>query len=689
MATRRLGAAGLVAAMAVLTGGALSPVRAEDPGGRGSQRDLPPEREREDLAEFRAAFGLHASSARISELLLQRQQVTPAERLALDLPGREVFQSRVDEELAPFITRLPTFGGAWYDQRDGGRLVVMLTELDDDVTAEIERLVPEGGKGVRIVPAARSHASLRTAMHEAWGLWAGVPGAPPLTGVGIDTRANRLEVRVDPVDLHAAGDALAALEAGLGMSVTLVPRVAPRDTTCQDRDHCEFPLVPGIRIAKGDTSVDDCTIGMHVYSDVTDDVSFVTAGHCGYSGGNSWYHEGYHGSGGRKVGTEIVGGSLLAGGFDIMVVSMEDNEATTLVYSPTDGRRMFGFKDDEYGFENTIVWTSRGHSDVVQQGIVTDADDSWVSDKGGNVTVFGLDTTLSSLPGDSGSPVWAQTATTRTAVGILNNSLGNVTLIDSCYERLGNACYPYPGGPGNKPGIVEGDFTGDGAPDLVTAENDGQARLYPHTPAGFGTLSPTTTGWQLYTAFTAADFTGDGHADVIARGGDGRLYLHPHQPAGWLARQTIGNGGWNAFGAIVATDFTGDGNADLVAQEATGALWLYPHTPAGFGTRIKIGTRGWQNMAVLAAADFSADGADDLIAVRNDGAMLLYGHTAAGFSNPVEIGKGWQNMTIILGSDFDGDGSDDIVARHENGNLYLYRHPAAGWGVSSIIGTGW
>jgi hypothetical protein len=47
----------------------------------------------------------------------------------------------------------------------------------------------------------------------------------------------------------------------------------------------------GIVIRKGSTGGDRCTMGFHVVAG--SDVQFVTAGHCGYSGSNNWYHQSY------------------------------------------------------------------------------------------------------------------------------------------------------------------------------------------------------------------------------------------------------------------------------------------------------------------------------------------------------------------------------------------------------------
>ena len=74
------------------------------------------------------------------------------------------------------------------------------------------------------------------------------------------------------------------------------------------------------------------------------------------------------------------------------------------------------------------------------------------------------------------------------------------------------------------------------------------------------------------------DFTGDGAADVLARKPDGTLWLYAgNGRGGWAAAGRRIGLGWQVFDRVLSPgDFTGDGAADVLARKPDGTLWLYP-----------------------------------------------------------------------------------------------------------------
>ena len=358
-------------------------------------------------------------------------------------PRRRCPTGPTPRALTPYVMRLDSYAGMWFDQRDNGSLTIALTLNDAATRGAIEARLPAKSRGLHFVELPTPYRQLKVAAKASAKVWDGFieAGAPKLLSMSVDTRSNGIRVGVAAGDTDAALPYARRLQAQFGVQVSVRQEEVGSDTACTDRDHCTNPLRPGIRLAKGDTTVDDCALAWHVgWEGLTGGgVNFITAGHCGYTGNNCWYHTGYSGPSGRRVGCEI---KTLLGpdGFDIMLVGMYDDQACDCMY----GSAIAGFWGwiGEASHLGAVVKASRAHTDTSTVGTITDEWASWISDKGGNVRVWGLDTDIPSNPGDSGSPVYFSHDGWG-VVGTLSNSIGRVSYFDSCYIAWEEQCWLY------------------------------------------------------------------------------------------------------------------------------------------------------------------------------------------------------------------------------------------------------
>ncbi|MEU1780745.1 FG-GAP-like repeat-containing protein [Streptomyces abikoensis] len=204
---------------------------------------------------------------------------------------------------------------------------------------------------------------------------------------------------------------------------------------------------------------------------------------------------------------------------------------------------------------------------------------------------------------------------------------------------------------------VVADFTGDGIPDLIAREANGELRLRPgnkdvdDSSRGDGTFGgPKTVArdWN-YTQVVAGDFNGDGHDDLIAKDGAGNLQL--------LAGNGKGDGdgtfskpkkvldGW-AVTQTVAADFNGDGIPDLLGRGTDGGLYFWPGNRKTVFGPVRPVLKKW-NFTRTTAGDFTGDGKADLIAEDGAGNLQLFtGNGNGTFSGPEKVLGGWTSTEL-------------------------------------------
>ncbi|MDT0452045.1 FG-GAP-like repeat-containing protein [Streptomyces hesseae] len=201
---------------------------------------------------------------------------------------------------------------------------------------------------------------------------------------------------------------------------------------------------------------------------------------------------------------------------------------------------------------------------------------------------------------------------------------------------------------------VVADFTGDGIPDLVAREANGELRLRPGNKdvddssrgdGTFGTPKTVMRDWD-FTQTVAGDFNGDGHNDLMARDRAGNLQLLTGNGNGsGTDNGTFGKpkkvlDGWAAT-QTVAADFNGDGIPDLIGRGADGGLHFWPGDRKTILGPARLVLKKW-NFTQAAAGDFTGDGKADLIAKDDAGNLqLLTGNGNGTFAGPKKVLGDW------------------------------------------------
>ncbi|MEU7554052.1 DNRLRE domain-containing protein [Streptomyces sp. NPDC044571] len=273
------------------------------------------------------------------------------------------------------------------------------------------------------------------------------------------------------------------------------------------------------------------------------------------------------------------------------------------------------------------------------------------------------------------------------------------------------------------PGAVQdtpGDVTGDGHPDLLAVDIQGNLRTYAGDERGDtdayipGAVRDGKTleagywkdanGRRALIAHSTDWYPGDGITDLIARmPEDGKLYVYPGTGTGQfdVARRLevilpASAPDPATFRQLVATeDITGDGLADMFALDAAGGFWFFNGWTGASFTSYKKLAANWAPRDIVGVRDISGDNIPDLL-YRDDanasrGLVLRKGK--AGTNGGVDItslqaaanAEGGQDYTyattswsraehpMILGTpDSNGDGIPDVWATGTDANQFLF-----------------
>lgn len=186
------------------------------------------------------------------------------------------------------------------------------------------------------------------------------------------------------------------------------------------------------------------------------------------------------------------------------------------------------------------------------------------------------------------------------------------------------------------------------------------------------------SGWGLATT----DLNGDGEPDLIVGDTNGNLAALLGNGDGTFREGSFDALGLNGYGVAVA-DFNGDGIPDVAATEGTNVIALLGYGDGTFDDSV-IGGGSVDGIArAVTVGDFNGDGVPDLIVAVPSANIVaeLLGSGNGDFapSDPVTVGTGPQSVAV---GDFDNNGtldfvtanngSNNITVEFNHGNQYFY-----------------
>lgn len=251
------------------------------------------------------------------------------------------------------------------------------------------------------------------------------------------------------------------------------------------------------------------------------------------------------------------------------------------------------------------------------------------------------------------------------ATGVLDIAMGDYST-GSIVVLAGNGdgtfqpqqSYPIPA-PSDPFGIVVADVNGDGLPDLVVAQNNGQSLVTVLLNNGdFGFQPAQNFGTGGSQGVVVGDFNGDGIPDIAATTGPSVAVLlgkgdGTFQPQ--LSSAATGQ-------SLTAGDFNGDGKLDIALASSASVLVALGKGDGTFSPATSYPVS--VTATSIATADFNGDGHLDLVAsgafVGSSGTSVLLGNGNGTFQTPQVYNVGGALQGFAVG-DVNGDGTPDIV----------------------------
>ena len=220
----------------------------------------------------------------------------------------------------------------------------------------------------------------------------------------------------------------------------------------------------------------------------------------------------------------------------------------------------------------------------------------------------------------------------------------------------------------------QGDFNGDGKPDVAVTNQNGLAVLLNNGSGGFEPAVSYIVGTNPQSV-AAADLNGDGHVDlVVVNQGSGTVSILLGSGNGSFAGSTTFAAGTNPRWVALG-DFNGDGKPDLAIADSG--------TASGSGVSVLLGNGDGSFQAAkffgagsvslsVAIGDFNGDGKADL-AVANEGSdnvSILLGNGDGTFQTAVNISLDLPGLSVsptsVVVADFNLDGQLDLAVATPN-----------------------
>ena len=215
--------------------------------------------------------------------------------------------------------------------------------------------------------------------------------------------------------------------------------------------------------------------------------------------------------------------------------------------------------------------------------------------------------------------------------------------------------------------LVAGDFTGDGKPDLLVADDAGYGSLHGYLLKNNGSggfLAATQIAMSPVLDMATGDLNGDGKLDVAVRNGTAVNLLLGNGDGTFASGTAIPAPPAN-FGAVAVADLTNDGKLDLViASPGFGGFGSALTVALGkgdgtFPTSKSIDGATAPDHPVV--ADVNGDGKPDLMVITAASVSVMRGNADGTFLAPTVIAFGTRPAALVA-ADVNGDGHIDVVA---------------------------
>jgi len=220
------------------------------------------------------------------------------------------------------------------------------------------------------------------------------------------------------------------------------------------------------------------------------------------------------------------------------------------------------------------------------------------------------------------------------------------------------------------------DFNGDGKPDVVTVNSNGNAgSISVLLGNGDGTFQPAVSypaGAGSATSGVVGDFNGDGKTDVVVASGSGLYLLAGNGDGTFQAAQMVEAS--HSYEYLLCADLNGDGKLDLVAVSQPNIIPLLGNGDGTFQELPSAGTLAALDGPPLAIADMNGDGKPDLVALSTSypaSANVLLGNGDGTFQSAIAgAATNLYAMAFAVG-DFNGDRKPDVALVYPDGIAVL------------------